>query len=373
MKTSEIQNLKVAVVGGGYAGASAALALLQLGADVHVYEQAPELGEVGAGIGLRPPTVEVLRKWGVFEEFAKVSAPSEAIEVYQSNGELIARDPWPGINEYAQTNHCRMVHRGDVIETLLRLLPAERVHIGHKMITVTDNGDSATVKFENGVEVTADLVLGADGIRSSVRNQIFGGVQPVFSHTIAMRAVISADDAYGLVENDNFRVYVGLNGTTVYFLPLRHRNQVSFDITAPSDDTAWAPEVTHEYIGQLLEGFDERLQKIGQELDIAAMTNRGVYDIEKQPNWHTNSVALVGDAAHAMLHHQGQGANSAMQDAAWLADAIKDGADLQDALRTYQAKRKPITDVLQDISRKPFDIGDSFPETTSFEKGAGVE
>jgi salicylate hydroxylase len=81
MKASDIKNLKVAVIGGGYAGASAALALLQLGADVHVYEQAPAIGEVGAGIGLRPPTVEVLRKWGVFEEFEKVSAHSDAIEV----------------------------------------------------------------------------------------------------------------------------------------------------------------------------------------------------------------------------------------------------------------------------------------------------
>ena len=373
MQTSDIQNLKVAVIGGGYAGASAALALLQLGADVHVYEQAPAIGEVGAGIGLRPPTVEVLRKWGVFEEFEKVSAPSDAIEVYQANGELITRDPWPGINEYAQVNHCRMVHRGDVIETLLRLLPEDRVHIGHRMVSVADNGDSATVKFENGVEVTADLVLGADGIRSSVRNQVFGEVEPVFSHSIAIRAVISADDAHGLAVDNNFRVYVGRNGTTVYFLPLRHRNQVSFDITAPSDDTAWAPEVTHEYIADLLEGFDERLQKIGQELDLSTLTNRGVYDIDKQPNWHTDSVALVGDAAHAMLHHQGQGANSAMQDAAWVAEAIKEGSDLKDALRIYQEKRKPITDVLQDISRKPFDIGDAFPETTSFKKGAGVE
>ena len=74
-----------------------------------------------------------------------------------------------------------------------------------------------------------------------------------------------------------------------------------------------------------------------------------------------------------MLHHQGQGANSAMQDAAWLAGALREGTDVADGLRIYQAKRKPITDVLQDISRKPFDVGDSFPETTSFAKGAGVE
>jgi salicylate hydroxylase len=373
MKAEDITNLKVAVVGGGYAGASAALALLQLGADVHVYEQATEIHEVGAGIGLRPPTVEVLRKWGVFEEFAQVSAPSDAIEVYQANGELITRDPWPGIDEYEQVNHCRMVHRGDVIDVLLGLLPAERVHIGHRAETITDHGSSATVRFENGTEVTADLVIGADGIRSRVRNQVFGEVEPVFSNTIAIRAVISADDAHGLVENDNFRVYVGLNGTTVYFLPLRHRNQVSFDITAPSTDTTWSPEVTHQYIAELLDGFDERLQQIGQELKLEELTNRGVFDIDKQDRWHTGSVALVGDAAHAMLHHQGQGANSAMQDAAWLAEAIVDGSDLADALGIYQAKRKPITDVLQDISRKPFDIGDSFPETTSFEKGAGVE
>lgn len=373
MKPSDIENLKVAIVGGGYGGASAALALIQLGADVHVYEQAGEIHEVGAGIGLRPPTVEVLRKWGVYDEFAKVSAPSDYIQVYTAGGELLMQEEWPGKHEYAQENKCFLIHRGDVIETLLKFLPKDRVHLGHRAGTVTDHGDAATVTFENGAEVTADLVIGADGIRSRVRNQVFGEVTPVFSHSLAIRAVISADDAHGLVTDDCFRVYASPSGTTVYFLPLRHRNQVSFDITAPSDDTTWAPEITHEDIARLLDGFDERLQAIGRELDLSTLTNRGVYDIDKQPSWHTDSVVLVGDAAHAMLHHQGQGANSAMQDAWWLAEAVKDGADVKDALRIYQDKRKPITDVLQDISRKPFDIGDAFPETTSFAKGAGVE
>lgn len=373
MQTPEIQKLKVAIIGGGYAGAAAALALNQIGADVHVYEQAPELHQVGAGIGFRPPTVEVLRRWGAFEEFEKVSSASDTIEVYHADGEPIVQDPWPGIDEYAQINHCRMIHRGDAIDAFRKLIPGDRFHLNHKMESITDNGATATVRFGNGAEATADLVIGADGIRSQVRHQIFGEVEPVFSHTIALRAVISGDDAYGLLENDNFRVYAGKNGTTVYFLPLRHRNEVSFDITAPSDDTSWAPEVDHDYIAKLLEGFDVRLQKTAQKLNLDEVTSRGVYDIEKQPRWHTDSVALVGDAAHAMLHHQGQGANSAIQDAAWLAEAINDSANLKEALASYQAKRKPITDVLQDISRKPFDIGDAFPETTSFKKGAGVE
>lgn len=373
MKLSELKELKVAVVGGGYAGAAAALALDQIGADVNVYEQASAAGEVGAGIGLRPPTVQVLRDLGVFGDFTAVSSPSEAIEVHLADGTLIAKDPWPGINEYEQINHCRMVHRADVIETFGKLIPADRFHLDHKMVEVIDHGRSASVRFENGREITADLVIGADGIRSNVRNQIFGRVEPVFSNTIALRAVISGDDAHGLLRDDNFRVYVGQNGTTVYFLPLRHRNQVSFDITAPSDDTSWNPPVSHAYIDDLLEGFDERLQKTGKGLIIEEITSRGVYDIEKQENWHTDSIALVGDAAHAMLHHQGQGANSAIQDSAWLAEALKVSDDLPSALTSYQAKRKPITDVLQDISRKPFDLTDSFPETTSFAKGAGVE
>lgn len=349
----DIKNLTIAIVGGGYGGASAAKALQNIGAEnVHVYEQAPALAQVGAGIGLRPPSVELFRQWGIFDAIAKVSSPSDRLEILTADGKhVLASEEWPFMHAYEQVNHNRMIHRGDFIDALLSVLPADMVHIGHKLTTIEDAGDHANLTFENGEKVTADLVIGADGIRSTVRHQLFSQKEPVFSGEHAYRAVVDIADAHGLVTDDNPRFYMGENGTIAYNLPLRHRGQLSYDITAPSEDGSWAPEITTDYLVGLLEGFDERIVKVAQELDLSTVTSRSVFDIDSIDTWHTDSIALLGDAAHAMLHHQGQGANSAILDAGGLADALEKGDSVKDALAIYEATRKPATDELQRISR----------------------
>jgi salicylate hydroxylase len=353
MKTSELTDLDIAIVGGGYGGAAAAIALTSIGADnVHVYEQAHEIRQVGAGIGLRPQTVELFRKWGIFDAIATVSSPSDYLEIFTADGRhVLAREEWPGMRDYAQPNQTRIIHRGDFIDALLGALPREMAHIGRKITGIEDHGHHATLTFESGETVTADLVIGADGIRSVVRRQLFSDSPPVFSGEHAYRTVISADDAYGLVTDDNPRFYMGRGGTIAYNLPLCHRGQLSYDITAPSPNDVWAPEITNDYLVSLLDGFDERVVKIARDLDIAAVTSRSVYDIDPVDTWHTDCVTILGDAAHAMLHHQGQGANSAIQDAAALADALVQSASVSEALARYQATRKPVTDHLQRISR----------------------
>ena len=107
------------------------------------------------------------------------------------------------MHAYEQVNHNHLIHRGDFIDALLSVLPEGMVHLGHKLETIEDNGDHATLTFENGETVTADLVIGADGIRSTVRKQLFSDKEPVFSGEHAYRAVISIDDAHGLVTDDN--------------------------------------------------------------------------------------------------------------------------------------------------------------------------
>lgn len=353
MKTSELKNLTIAILGAGYGGATAAIALRRAGAEnVHVYEQASEIGQVGAGIGLRPATVELFRKWGIFDAIAAVSAPSDYLEILTCDGQhVLAREEWPGLHDFAQPNQTRIIHRGDFIDALLGVLPPDLVHIGHKLTSITDEGDHATISFASGKTVTADLVIGADGIRSLVRQRLFTDAQPVFSGEHAYRAVINVEDAHGLVTDDNPRFYMGRSGTIAYNLPLRHRGQLSYDITAPSKDDSWAPEITNDYLVSILEGFDERIVKVARNLDLSQVTSRSVYDIDPVENWHTNSVALLGDAAHAMLHHQGQGANSAIADSDALARALAEAPSVAEALTAYQAERKPVTDHLQRISR----------------------
>ncbi|MFF5799079.1 FAD-dependent oxidoreductase [Streptomyces albogriseolus] len=360
MQLSDLQNLKIAVIGAGYGGAAAAKALSLLGARVDVYEQASRIREVGAGIGLRPATMNRFREWGVFDAIAEVTSPSDYFEILTATGDPIMKEAWPAAGE--QT-HTHLIHRGDFIDALMGVLPEGMVHLGHKLETIEDRGDSAALTFANGATAEADLVVGADGIRSVVRHQLFSQKAPVFAGEHAYRTVISVDDAHGMVVDDNLRMYIG-RGTKIYLLPLRHRGQVSFDITALHPDGTWAPEVTKEDLLRTVEGFDERLVNITRDLDMDTVNIRAVYDIDPVGTWHSDSVVLVGDAAHSMLHHQGQGANSAIEDGGALADALRAAGSVKEALALYQATRKPVTDELQRISRQGWtedEIDEVFP------------
>lgn len=361
MRSSDLSNLNVAVIGAGYAGAAAGKALSLLGCNVQVYEQATQIREVGAGIGLRPSTMDRFRQWESLDAITAVSSPSDYFQILTAAGAHIIQEAWPEIDSYGLTTH--LIHRGDFIDALLGVLPADMVQLGRTAAAVDDRGERATVTFTDGTRVTADLVIGADGIRSVVRKQLFSDKEPVFAGEHAYRTVISVDDCHGMVTDDNLRMYLG-HGTKVYLLPLRHRNQMSFDITCLRTDSAWAPVVTKRDIAAAVEGFDERIVKMARELDIEAVNVRAVYDIDPVDTWHSDSVVLVGDAAHAMLHHQGQGANSAIMDVGALADELRAAGSVKDALAAYQSARKPVTDELQRISRQGWsedEVNDVFP------------
>lgn len=356
-------DLRIAVVGGGYGGAAAAKALSLLGADVTVYEQAPRIGEVGAGIGLRPSTMDLFRRIGAFDAIDAVSSPSDYFEILTGTCEPIMKEAWPGIDEFAVPTRTHLIHRGDFIEALLGVLPDGMVQLGRRLETVEDRGTGAVLTFADGGTAEADLVVGADGIKSAVRRQLFTDAEPVFAGEHAYRAVIPISDAHGMVVDDNLRMYIG-RGTKVYLLPLRHRGQVSFDITCLNPDGTWSPTVTKDQLVASVEGFDERLVAIARGLDMDVVNLRAVYDIAPVETWHTDSVTLIGDAAHSMLHHQGQGANSAIMDAGALADALAEADSVPEALARFQAARKPVTDELQRISRQGWsadEIDDVFP------------
>lgn len=372
MTPEKLKNLNIAVIGAGYAGATAALALSQLGAKVTVYEQAQEVKEVGAGIGLRPSTMDQFRKLGIFARIAAVTSSSDYFEILTTHGQRIAMEEWPDKQTFGASTH--FVHRGDFIETLLSVLPEGMVKLNHRLSKIVDNGDSATAVFDNGVSIAADLIVGADGIRSQVRQHLFSDKPPVFAGEHAYRAVIPASDTHGLVDDGNLRMYVG-HGTKIYLLPLQHRNEVSYDVTCLATDSTPAPVVSKAQLMKVVAGFDERLVSITEGLDMGKVNLRAVYDIDPVDHWHSNAVVLIGDAAHAMLHHQGQGANSAVLDAGALADSLKSAESIPVALAQFQANRKKVTDELQRLSRQGWsedEVQSVFPNQHRGEIGAGV-
>lgn len=115
------------------------------------------------------------REWGVFDEIARVTSPSDYFEILTATGDPLMKEAWPADGEQTQTH---LIHRGDFIDALMGVLPEGMVHLGHKLERVEDRGDSAALTFTNGTTVEADLVVGADGIKSVVRQQLFSRKPP---------------------------------------------------------------------------------------------------------------------------------------------------------------------------------------------------
>lgn len=357
------KNLKIAIIGAGYAGASTALALLHAGfTNITVFEQAKQTTEVGAGIGLRPSSMAAFREWGILDAITKVSSPSPRFDIVTPTGSNIASMEWPEKEAFGITTY--LIHRADFIEALVGVLPAGMLKLNHKLASIKDNGNSATVTFENGFSDTFDLVVGADGIKSVVRESIFGHYPPVPAYEHTYRAVIDIDKLDGLVKDDTFRMYINDGAAKVYLLPLRHRGQVSFDLSYPNKDTTWSPTITNEQLVQVLEGFEPQIVNMVRNIDVSTVNTRAAHDIDPVQKWNTDSITLVGDAAHAMLYHQGQGANSAILDARELGRALGSANSVKEALAAYVKIRKPIAQELQRISRQAWNAGavdDVFP------------
>ena len=207
-------------------------------------------------------------------------------------------------------------------------------------------------------------MVGADGIKSVVRETLFGHYPPVPAYEHTYRAVVDTDKLGGLVEDDTFRMYINQGAAKIYLLPLRHRGQVSFDLSYPNNDTTWSPAITNEQLVQIMEGFEPRLVNLVRNIDVSTVNTRAAHDIDPVQNWNTDCVTIIGDAAHAMLYHQGQGANSAILDARELGRALGAAKSVKEALAEYVKVRKPIAQELQRISRQSWDAGavdDVFP------------
>ena len=239
------------------------------------------------------------------------------------------------------------------------------VRLGHKLETIEDKGDRSVLTFANGETVEADLVIGADGIKSAVRQQLFSDQEPVFAGEHAYRVVISADDAHGMVVDDNLRMYIG-RGTKVYLLPLRHRNGLSFDITALNPDGTWAPQVTQggpagdggglrradrEHRPRPRHGHRQHPRRLRHR------PGRHLAHRLRRPAWATRPTRCCTTRARARTPRSWTPARSPTP--CWRPDSVAGGAG-----RCSRPTRKPVTDELQRISRQGWtedELDDVFP------------
>ena len=329
----------VVIIGGGIGGLFAANALAGRGLLVSVYEQASALGEVGAGVFVTPNAVRHLERVGLGVAVEKWGARvGPGSRYFRHDGTPIAPVQ---VSDASGWNATFGMHRADFVDFLAANLPAEIVHVGHRAIGFEQNGDVARVKFANGATAEADVVVAADGIHSELRPYVFPPSKPVFHGTISYRGLVSRERLPDW-PMDRWQMWAGPSKHFLVF-PVRHGTMVNYVGFVPTDEEmkeSWSAPGDPAVLRREFEGWDPRIGNVLQQVD---KTFRwALYDREPLPTWTKGRLTLLGDAAHPMLPHLGQGANQSIEDGMALATILAqvDTSAAPAALLAYERLRR---------------------------------
>ena len=347
-----MKSIRVAIVGAGIAGLTAAIALHRIGIPARVYERADHLREVGAGIQLSPNGTRILHDLGLGPALDRVSVRPEFIEVRRwENDAPLARTRLGDDCEAMYGAPYLVLHRAELHRTLLDHVPDDTVRLGMACEGLERGPDGGTVlRFADGSSVTADLVIGADGIRSTMRDHLLCD-EPRFSGHTVFRGVVDADRVPHSAVWPRVQIRMGPEQHCVSY-PISSGRQVSFAATAPADDR-WSTEAWDAPgdVDELLRAYQGWSTELRAMLAAATSVTRWMlFDRPAVSQWTNHSLALVGDAAHPMLPFGAQGASQAIEDIAVLAAALRDGTDdVPGALHRYESVRRPRTRRVQEF------------------------
>ena len=334
------------IVGGGIGGLTAAIALRRRGFEPRLYEAAPELREVGAGIGVPPNAVQVLDRLGLAGAVAAGGRPTRVAELRDTRAGLLRRADmsyasdgriWPTI----------AIHRGRLQRILAEQLPPASIHTGKQCTGVEQDGDRATVRFADGSSTDADLVVGADGLRSAVRTSIVPDARLRYSGQTSWRGVAKYDLP---AEMDGTGWEVWSAGARIGFSPIGHGEVYWYaTMDAPEGGTD-APGSLAAKLAALAEPFPAPIPQIVAATDAARITRTDLTDLAPIASWHRGRVVLLGDAAHATTPNLGQGGAQAIEDAWVLADRLAAHGAVEPALADYERIRMPKARMVVNLS-----------------------
>jgi salicylate hydroxylase len=347
------QRTSVAIIGGGIGGLAAAALLLRAGFDVHVYEQAAALGEVGAGINIGPNASRILHRLGVAEELRRVGVRPVTFDQRRwDDGRLLLRSPLGEPVESAFGAPYYTFHRGDLHRALAGAVADDCLHLGHRFTGLADYGDRVEAHFDNGASIAVDVLLGADGIHSLVRHALFGAEKPRFTGCVAYRGLVRADRLRHLDLEFRNQIWMGPGRHFVHYF-VSAGKLVNF--VAVAEEDRWLREswVDRGEVADALAAFAGWHDQVLSIIGAADETYKwGLFDRNPLPRWSVGRVTLLGDSCHPMLPFMGQGAAQAIEDAAALKSClVKLPGDVPGALRLYEQLRLPRASRLQGMSQ----------------------
>jgi salicylate hydroxylase len=330
---------RVAIVGGGIGGLFAANALVAQGLEVSVYEQAPAIGEIGAGVFLTPNSVRQLQRVGLEPAVEKWGARVGANSRYfRHDGAPIAPVQ---VTDSSGWNATFGMHRADLVDMLAAALPAGLVHTGHRCVGFEQDGQTARLSFANGTSAAADIVIAADGIHSELRPFVFAASQPTFSGSVAYRGLVPHERVPGW-PTDRWQMWLG-QGRHFLVFPVRAGKLINYVGFVPSDEEmkeSWSAPGDPDILRREFAGWDPRIDQVLSNVQITFRW--ALYDREPLPVWTKDRLSLLGDAAHPMLPHLGQGANQSIEDGMALATILAraNRATAPRALLAYEQLRR---------------------------------
>ena len=344
--------VSVGVIGGGIGGLSAALSLVQAGFDVQVYEQAPMLDEVGAGINLSPNASRVLHRLGLAQQLARTGVkPTAWHQRRWDDGRTLLRTPLAGPLEAAFGFPQYQIHRADLLAALADALPPDRVHLGHQLTGLVDRGDHVQAAFANGASAEAEVLVGADGIHSVVREKLFGVQEPHFTGCVAYRGLIPTDRVHDVELDSSAQLWMGPGRHFIHYF-MRNRRLLNFVAVLEHDSwtrESWTNRGLLADARAAFEGWHPQVRAILAAADETFIT--ALFDRPPLECWSVGRVTLLGDACHPMLPFIAQGAAQAIEDGATLTACLtRAGPDIGEALRRYEQLRIPRTARLQGLS-----------------------
>ncbi|CAE6843395.1 3-hydroxybenzoate 6-hydroxylase 1 [Paraburkholderia aspalathi] len=342
MTSGRKQSLPVLIAGGGIGGFAAALALSKAGIKVHLFERAPEIKEIGAGIQIGPNAFHVFERLGITEAVrAKAVMPQRLVMMDGISGEQVVSIPLDDQFLHRFRHPYALIHRADLHRILLgACLGSDLIEVSTavKVNGFTDHGDSVTVQTTEG-DVQGRALIGADGLWSTVRSQIVGDGAPRVSGHIAYRAVLPISEVPEELRSNTMTLWAGAKTHLVHY-PLRGGELFNLVAVFHSDRyvEGWDEEGDAE---ELRFRFRDAVPTVKALLEKIETWRMWVLcDRDPVSNWSKGNVTLLGDAAHPMLQYMAQGACMAMEDAVVLADEMaRVNGDLAAAFVRYQERR----------------------------------
>ncbi|TWR87827.1 6-hydroxynicotinate 3-monooxygenase [Pseudomonas saxonica] len=346
---------KIAIVGAGLGGAAAATLLQKAGFQVDVYEQAPAFSRIGAGIHMGPNIMKIFRRMGIEQQLSEMgSHPDFWFSRDGASGDYLSRIP---LGEFARKEYGAAyitVHRGDLHALQMSTIAPGTTHFKKCLTRLEETDTHVNLFFSDGTRTQADIVIGADGINSKIREELLGAEKPLYSGWVAHRALIRSEDLT--------RYNLNFENCVKWWSEDRH--MMVYHTTAKRDEYYYVTGVPHaawdfqgnfvdssrEEMFDAFQGYNPTVQALIHSSE--SVTKWPLLNRNPLPLWSRGRLVLLGDACHPMKPHMAQGAGMAIEDAAMLTRCLEETglSDYRTAFNLYEANRKDRASRVQAVS-----------------------